>query len=402
MFWCSKKLKDKQMKKLFFIISIIVGFLSVEASNTMMYDVNLADFPRLSGEKDDSPRFNRAIAAAANGVLCVPKGEYDIASMILITNRCSLLMHPAAHLVAREKMKYVLFWDGSADYHALSIFNSDGSVYDNANLFIKGGDIDGNGLASCLAIANSHHFTLSDITLHNGLKSGLCVTRETNGHLYELVANNVYCKSTISGLAGNIGIDCHVSDCHFTDCIIVDYTKGIRAKEGANRFTRCHVWGGTVPPKGMSFKEWSNAYARRKKLEAAEKWTAEEKKEYLKLGVPEMLPDSVAFELIGFDNTLDCCYADTAQIGYDVHNSTTILSSGFFNNPRMNLSKSTAIVHRAGSLSVAFCSFRGGTGCEKLYEGNAKRIEWICNKVSGGDNMASDAARLFAPKGAGR
>jgi hypothetical protein len=68
----------------------------------------------------------------------------------------------------------------------------------------------------------------------------------------------------------------------------------------------------------------------------------------------------------------------------------------------MNLSKSTAIVHRAGSLSVAFCSFRGGTGSEKLYEGNAKRIEWICNKVSGGDNMASDAARLFAPKGAGR
>ena len=90
------------------------------------------------------------------------------------TNHCSLSMHPAAHLVARAKMKYVVFWDGAADYHALSVYNPDGSVYDNQNLFIKGGDIDGNGLASCLAIANSHHFTLADITLHNGLVTGLC------------------------------------------------------------------------------------------------------------------------------------------------------------------------------------------------------------------------------------
>ena len=75
------------------------------------YDVNLKDYPRLAGESDDSPRFNRAISAAPNGVLHVPKGEYDIGSMILITNRCSLSMHPAAHLVARSKMKYVIFWD---------------------------------------------------------------------------------------------------------------------------------------------------------------------------------------------------------------------------------------------------------------------------------------------------
>ena len=79
------------------------------AAGSTLWDVNLADFPRLAGETDDSPRFVRAISAAPNGVLCVPKGEYDIGSMILITNRCSLSMHPAAHLVARAKMKYVLF-----------------------------------------------------------------------------------------------------------------------------------------------------------------------------------------------------------------------------------------------------------------------------------------------------
>ena len=360
------------------------------------WDANIADFPRLPGEADDAPRFMRAVAAAPNGVVRVPKGEYDIASTILITNRCSLSMHPAAHLVAREKMKYVVFWDGAADYHALSVYNPDGSVYDNANLFIKGGDIDGNGLASCLAIANSHHFTLADVTLHNGLVTGLCVTRETGGHLYELVANNVYCKCTMSGLAGNIGIDCQVSDCHFTDCIVVDYTKGIRSAGGANRFTRCHVWGGTVPPPGMGFREWSDLYARRKR---AKNWTAEDERAALAKGVPEMLPGSVAFDCIGGANVFDGCYADTAEIGFDVHRDASIVNSGFYNNPRMNLRKSTAIVHRGGHLRIAFCDFRGAAGCERLYEGDGKGVEWIASTAAGGDNMKVDAERLF---GAGK
>ena len=364
------------------------------------HDVDLADFPRLAGETDDSPRFARAIAAAPNGVLLVPKGEYAIASRISITNRCSLSMHPAAHLVARAKMDYVVFWDGAADFHALSVFNPDGSVYDNLNLFIKGGDIDGNGLASCLAIANAHHFTLADITLHNGVKSGLCVTRETGGHLYELIANNVYCKCTLSGLSGNIGIDCQVADSHFTDCIVVDYTKGVRASGGANRFTRCHVWGGTVPPKGMGIREWSDAYAKRKQREAAGKWTQDDERAHLALGVPEMLIGSTAFECFGAANVFDGCYADTAEIGYDVRgNGTIIVNSGFFNNPRMNLRKSTAIVHRGGDLRVALCDFRGGAGCEKLYEGDGRRVEWIASRASGGDGMAEAAARLVSPGG---
>ena len=377
-------------------VAAIVGMMSVAEAGE--WDANLVDFPRLAGETDDAPRFMRAVAAAPNGVLRVPKGEYDIASMILVTNRCSLSMHPAAHLVARAKMKYVLFWDGAADYHALSVYNPDGSVYDNANLFIKGGDIDGNGLASCLALANSHHFTLADITLHNGLVTGLCVTRETGGHLYELIANNVYCKCTKSGLAGNVGIECQTSDCHFTDCIVVDYTKGIRSTGGSNRFTRCHVWGGTVPPKGLGFKEWSDAYASRKKKESKRMWTADDEKAHLALGVPEMLPGSTAFECFGGADIFDGCFADTAEIGFDVKASVSLINSGFYNNPRMNLRKSTAIVHRRGKLRVAFCDFRGAAGCEKLYEGSGKNVEWIANEVRGGAGMAEDAARLFAPR----
>jgi hypothetical protein len=280
-------------------------------------------------------------------------------------------------------MDYVIFWDGNADYHALSIFNPDGSVYDNANLFIKGGDIDGNGLASCLAIANSHHFTIADITLHNGLKSGLCITRETGGHLYELVANNVYCKSTISSLAGNIGIDCQTSDCHFTDCIVVDYTKGIRSSGGANRFTRCHVWGGTVPPKGMSFKAWSDAYALRKVLEGKGEWTAEKERRHLALGVPEMLPNSVAFESIGPANVFDGCYADTAEIGYNINASTRMIGCNFFNNQLMGMKKSIAINHTSGKLQVLMSSFRATAGFEILYSGNIDDVDWSMNEVCG-------------------
>ena len=136
-------------------------------------------------------------------------------------------------------------------------------------------------------------------------------------------------------------------------------------------------------------------YARHKKLEGARKWTAEDGRAALAKGVPEMLPGSVAFECIGGANVFDGCYADTAEIGFDVRRGATIISSGFYTNPRMNLRKSTAIVHRGGKLQVAFCTFNGGAKCEKLYEGSGKNVDWVGNDVYGGAGMAADAARLF-------
>jgi len=359
-------------------------------------DANLRDFPRHDGETDDSPRFMRAVASAPNGVLVVPKGDYMIASMLKVTNRCSLLMHPAARLLAVKKMPYVLFWDGNADYHALSVFDEKGELYDNQGLFIKGGDIDGRGLASCLALANSHHFTLRDTVLHNGARTGLCVTRETGGHLYELVAENVYCKTTMSGLAGNVGIECLCADNHFVDCIVVDYTVSIRDCGGGNRFQRCHVWGGTVPPKGMSFREWSEYYAMVKKLDLSGKFDATAEKRLLEKGLPEMLKNSIAFDIKANDSIFDGCYADTAEIGYNVGGSTTIHSSGFYNNLRMGLRKSTAIVHSRGSLIVSGCTFNGRAKVEKLYEGSGKGVVWRDVRAFGGADMAKDSAKLAA------
>ena len=120
-----------------------------------MYDNHLSDFPRLGGETDDSQRIQRAIDATANGILCIPRGTYEIASPLFIKNRCSLDMHPAAKLVAVKEMDFVLTYDGNSNFVALTVFDEAGEIYDNLGLFIRGGDIDGKGKASCLLLANA-------------------------------------------------------------------------------------------------------------------------------------------------------------------------------------------------------------------------------------------------------
>lgn len=350
-----------------------------------MYDTILSNYPRLKGEIDDSPRIKRAVEATENGILCIPKGDYEIAEPITISNRCSLDMHPAARLTAVKEMDFVIKYISDKDYHALSLFNDDGTIYDNLGLFVKGGDIDGCGLASCFAITNAHHFTLTDTVFHNGKKYGLCIGGKTGGHIYELICNNVYCKCTMKGLSGNIGIYSDKCDAHFNDCIIVDYTVGMRMLGSANRLTRCHIWGGTVPPENISVKEWSDIYAERKKLAANGVYGDNEETDYIN-ECPEMLIDSIAFD-IRAANTLYGCYADTARVGFLISSDTRLICCDFFNNKLMGLKKSTAIKHIGGKLSLIACTFRGTAGTEILYEGEGNNVEWISSTSCGGDGM---------------
>ena len=96
-----------------------------------MYDNNLNTFVKKESDKSDSERIQRAIDATSNGVLCIPKGDYAIAKPLIIRNRCSLDMHPAARLIATEEMDFVLTYNADGNYHNLTLFNDDGSVYDN-------------------------------------------------------------------------------------------------------------------------------------------------------------------------------------------------------------------------------------------------------------------------------
>ena len=351
-----------------------------------MYDHILTEFPRRSGETSDSLRIQRAIDATPNGILCIPKGDYDITETLHIRNRCSLDMHPAARLIARREMEFVLEYCAEGNYHALTLFNEDGSVYDNLGLFIRGGDIDGNGLASCFAITNAHHFTLSNTALHNGVKYGLYVGGNRAGHIYELICNNVYCKCTMKGLNGNIGIWSDKHDAHFNDCIVVDYTIGMQMWGSANRITRCHLWSGTVPPVDTSVEEWSAIYGERKIKLISGVYGPDEQQEYQN-AVPEMLIGSISFDMRGGCNVLDGCYADTAEIGYLIHNDTRLVNCDFFNNKLMGLKQSTAIKHMNGHLVVMSCAFRGTVGTEKLYEGSGENVDWIANKSTGGAGM---------------
>ena len=104
-----------------------------------MYDSILTDFFKQANDKSDSERIQRAIDATPNGILCIPKGDYNIKTPITITNRCSLKMHPAARLIAEAEMDFVLTYNATGDYHNLTLFNDDGTVYDNLGLFIGHG-----------------------------------------------------------------------------------------------------------------------------------------------------------------------------------------------------------------------------------------------------------------------
>lgn len=311
------------------------------------YDVCLEDYKRLEDENDDSGRIQRAIDDCRHGVLYIPKGNYYISKMLKISNFCSVRMHKSAVLTACDKMDYVLFYDGGDGFINLISCGDDGEENEDYNVFIKGGVINGNGMASCLSINNYHHFTLKDITLLNGKNYGLKVGNR--GHGYELIAANVYCKCTISGLAGNTGIATAESDSHYTDCIVIDYTTGFAVESGgSNRFTRCHVWGGIIPP----VKEGEDC---------------------------EMLKDSVAFSIRGDDTLLRDCYADTAKIGFKIMSDVTMSGCAYFNNYRFKLNDVTAVEHISGRLTVMQCRFSKTCPDFTVYNGDNKDLVWIGN-----------------------
>ena len=96
-----------------------------------------------------------------------------------------------------------------------------------------------------------------------------------------------------------------------------------------------------------------------------------------------MLKNSIAFDIQGGYNILDGCYADTAEIGYNINASTRMIGCDFFNNKLMGMKKSIAINHTSGKLRVLMSAFRATAGFEILYSGNIDDVDWSMNEVSG-------------------
>lgn len=316
------------------------------------WDVSLDEFPRLAGEEDDTERVMRAVEAVPRGgVLFFPRGTYDIASTIYIDNGSSLKLHKNAILRAVKEMPFVV------DFNAKSF----GSGQD-CNGFITGGVIDGAGLASCLKLGGFAHFTMRDTTFLNGKESGLRVV----GPSYELIAHNLYFRTYMSGLAGNTAVDIRAGDSHYVDCVAVDYTIGFAVRGGgSNRLTRCHVWGGPVPPP--------------KKGE-----------------LPEMLKGSINFLVGGASTILRDCYADTGEIGYKIVGwDTRMLGCSYFNNKVFRLDNITIIKHERGRLLVTDGGFVKTTPNVKVYEGCGE-VEWQNMMYSGfGEGDYCPGAKSF-------
>ena len=75
-------------------------------------DRSVAEFSRAAGEADDSGRLQRAIDMTSGGVIYVPAGTYDVATTLVVTNHCSILMHKNAIVKAVKPMEFV-FKDGT-------------------------------------------------------------------------------------------------------------------------------------------------------------------------------------------------------------------------------------------------------------------------------------------------
>ena len=266
-----------QDMKVFFLA--LTGALSVAAAT----DHSVDEFPRLAGEADDAPRFQRAVdACRGGGLLTVPSGDYRFASTLYVTNLCSVKLAPAAVIRAVKPMKWMVEIDCTWEYNKKK---APADVYTrNFNLSWSGGILDGCGMASCLALDNYAHFLLEKATFNNGRVYGVGV--ETRGRGYELIARDLYFHTSMPGIEGNTGIYCYGGDSHFIDIIAVNYTVGIHlAGRGSNRMSRCHVWGTSTKPivKGV---------------------------------IPDTLKESVCFKIDSTDTVLRDCYADTGRIGF--------------------------------------------------------------------------------------
>ncbi len=323
-----------------------------------MYDVCLKDFPRYPNEVSDEARIMRAVEACERGVLYIPKGLYEIRSMIRITNACSLLLHKSAVLKATAPMPYVIWYDAASSYPG--IIEKDGHIQPSGlpdsedwNLFICGGVIDGAGLASCICLNSFKHFLMRDMALRNGRPYGLRIEEEGSMWTYELIAQNLYAKCTMPGLAPNAGISSRGGDSHFIDCIVVDYTIGFdMVGGGSNRLTRCHVWGGPIPPKAAGM-------------------------------LPEMLVDSVNYHLDSYDILLTDCYADTGMTGFLVKQNARLRGCSYFNNYEYRMDQVTVIDHRGGKLLVSDGFFRKTSPTAFLYKGSGRDLIWSGNMVEG-------------------
>lgn len=301
----------------------------------------------------DGEWLQAAIDKNPESELYIPSGVYQIEKTLQVRGGVSLRLDKGAVLVAVKEMDFVVECDATARTFTKASEIAGHNVPDY-NLYLTGGTIDGAGLASCMIVNNYFHYTIRETTFLNGKRYGLKVPASG----YELFVFNCYFKCTVSGLLENAAVYSEGGDSHFVDIVSVDYRIGfdMQGNIGANRLTRCHVWGG---PLGYT-KEG---------------------------GKSEMLENSVGFRCVSRDNFLRDCYADTSHVGFDIYEWTRMIGCAYANNPLFGLEDTIVIRHNCDDPLIIdhsfFCKALPQDGVRlrsSLFEGSKKNVKW-------GDNM---------------
>lgn len=269
----------------------------------------------------------RALITGASYGDCleINAGLVEISSPIAIPFGVSIKFSPFTRIKASNNFSgaYVLTYTGGSAFSNLTVPSPLGGIDNHTNIIFSGGIIDGNGKASCFKCSGFKHITIENMSFHNGKVHGLAIDGD---HAYEAVVTNCYAKTFITGCEGNIAFYINKHDCHFTDCIVVDYTIGFKVIGTANKFTRCHVWGGIV-------------------------------------GYPDSHPtldDSINFEIVGGSNQFISCYADTAKIGVKCTGSNNVfVGMDWYNNySKIGLDNVTYLQCTGSGCKFIGCSMR--------------------------------------------
>lgn len=308
---------------------------------------NLSESLISSSASDMTEAELRALITGASygDTVNIPSGVIEIHSTITIPCGVSVVMEQFAVIRAVSPFTgdYVLVYDGGSRFSAPgTVYAPDGSVYLNHGITLFGGVIDGNGIASCLKVSGAHHITLTNIVLLNGKQYGMNLTGTI---VFEAIVNNCYARTHVAGCEGNIAFNITMSDCHFVDCIVVDYTTAFRITGGANRFARCHIWGG-------------------------------------RLGYPDtkpMLENSIGFDVVGRSNNFTDCYADSSGIGFKISGTGNVLvgTSWFNNYSKYGLDNVTYVQITGGDTKFIGCRMQATAPNTTKIDGSSSLYETV-------------------------
>ena len=266
--------------------------------------------------------------AVYGDTITIAPGIYAVNSTVVIPYGVSVRMHQYTKIVASNTFSgnYVLKYAGEGNFEYNTTNPITGGEDDLMCLLFSGGVIDADGKAGCFTMGKGMHITIENMTFLNPKTVGLNVGNE--GFCYETIVKNCYVRTFITGCKGNIGFDVNASDNHFVDCITQDVSTAFKDRWGANRFTRCHSWGG-------------------------------------RLGYPNshpMLDDSIIFDISSSSMLIDC-YADSSAIGVKINGDNNILvGMNWFNNySKYGLDYITLLDLNGNGTKFIGCYMRTGT-----------------------------------------